>query len=135
MLYLRLLTKLLWILWSDIMQIWRAVLDSQTCDACRARHNKPFNDGMDKPPLHEECRCYLTNDTFEAQLQRFREACLKVMSEISKALKRDMDKFHKAIGYQRRIKKDMMRANGHKTKKTVPVSGGFKSSIQLVKQS
>jgi len=55
------------------------VLDDQTCDICRARHNKPFN------------------DTFEAQCQRFREACLKVMSEISKALKRDMDKFHKAM--------------------------------------
>jgi len=41
------------------------------------------------------------------------------------------------MGYQRKIKKDMMRANGHKTKKTVPVSGGYKSistmnDIQLV---
>ena len=41
------------------------------------------------------------------------------------------------MGYQRRIKKDMMRANGHRTKKTIPVPGGYKSistlkDIQLV---
>lgn len=53
--------------------IWRAVLDDQTCEVCRALHNKPIGGLGITPPLHHGrshgctrrggCRCYILNVT------------------------------------------------------------------------